>query len=267
MIRLTALPTALRSLGFAGLAAAAIAAMPALTAAPAMAAEGTIELPKIDFEHEGIFGTYNRGELQRGYKVYKEVCAACHGMHLLSFRHLQQIGFTENEVKALAMQVQVQDGPNDEGQMFERPGRPSDRLPSPFPNEKAARAANGGAYPPDLSLMAKARVGGSDYIAALMNGYTPAPEGVTVNEGLYYNAYFPGHQIAMPAPIVTEMTYDDGTPGTVEQQAHDVAAFLAWAAEPHMEARKRMGLQVMIFLAVFAATMWAVKHRVWKAAH
>lgn len=247
------------------------AAAPATHEPAAAPATHEIEIPDGHFQHEGVFGTYDRAALQRGYQVYRQVCANCHSLKQLYYRNLQDIGLTENEVKALAMEAKVEDGPNDEGQMFERPGRPSDRLPVPFANDKAARAANGGALPPDLSLIAKAREGGSDYIHALLTGYADAPAGMTINEGLHYNTYFGGHQIAMPPPLTTDgvavLSFADGTTPSVEEAAHDVATFLTWAAEPHMEERKRMGVQVMIFLAVFAGIMLAAKRRIWREAH
>jgi ubiquinol-cytochrome c reductase cytochrome c1 subunit len=196
--------------------------------------------------------------------VYKDVCAACHSMHLLAYRNLQDIGLSELETKALAAQIMVQDGPNDEGEMFERAGLPSDRFKSPYPNEKAARAANGGAYPPDLSLLAKARVGGPDYIHAILVGYENAPAGFELGKGMYYNKYFAGHQIGMPAPLSEGMvTYNDGTTASVEQMSRDVSHFLMWAAEPKLEARKQMGLKVTLFLIVFAGIMYGVKRKVW----
>jgi ubiquinol-cytochrome c reductase cytochrome c1 subunit len=169
---------------------------------------------------------------------------------------------------ALAAEVEVTDGPNDQGEMFQRPGRPSDRFPSPFPNEQAARAANNGAAPPDLSLMVKARAGGADYIHALLTGYSDPPQGVTLMEGMHYNKYFPGHQIAMPPPLnPDQVTYADGTKATVEQMAHDVSAFLAWAAEPELEARKRLGLKVVLFLLILTGLLYVAKRKIWSDVH
>lgn len=246
----------------------ALAALALGFAAPAMAAGPAIEYPKQDWSFNGPFGTYDRAELQRGYQVYKEVCAACHAMKYVAFRHLRDIGFNEAEVKALAATFEVTDGPDDSGEMFQRPGLPSDRFPSPFPNEKAARASNGGAYPLDLSLIAKARAGGPDYLKALLSGYKDAPADVTVGEGLHYNAYFPGHQIAMPQPLnEDQVTYADGTKASVEQMAHDVSAFMMWAAEPKLEDRKRMGFKVMIFLIILTGLFFAAKKRIWRDVH
>ncbi|MFN4309170.1 MAG: cytochrome c1 [Ferrovibrio sp.] len=247
---------------------AILAALAFGVSAPAFAAGPAIEIPSHDWSFEGPFGTFDRAELQRGYQVYKEVCAACHAMKYVAFRNLRDIGFNEAEVKALAATFQVTDGPNDSGEMFQRPGLPQDRFPSPFPNEKAARSANGGAYPLDLSLIAKARAGGPEYLRALLIGYQDPPAGFELGEGLHYNAYFPGHQIAMPKPLnEDQVTYADGTKASVEQMAHDVSAFLMWAAEPKMEDRKRMGLKVMIFLVVLTGLFFAAKKRIWAKLH
>ena len=213
----------------------------------------------------GMFGTYDRAALQRGFQVYKEVCSVCHSMKLLSYRDLRALGFSEPEVKALAANVTVHDGPNDNGDMFDRPGRPSDFFVSPFPNDQAARAANKGALPPDLSLIIKARHGGEDYVYSILTGFgqTP-PAGEAMMPGMNYNPYFAGHQIAMPPPLKDDsVTYADGTKATTAQEAKDVAQFLAWASEPTMEVRKQTGLKVLIFLAVFAGIMFAVKKKVW----
>ncbi|MCO5130770.1 MAG: cytochrome b N-terminal domain-containing protein [Xanthobacteraceae bacterium] len=246
--------------------------------------------PSQSWSFAGPFGKYDRGALQRGYQVYKEVCSTCHSMNLLHFRNLADPGgpgFTAAQAAALAAGYQVQDGPNDAGDMFERPGRVADRFPAPFPNENAARAANGGAAPPDLSLIAKARSyargfpqfifdlftqfqeQGPNYIDALLQGYEEnPPAGVTVPEGSFYNKYFPGHAIKMPKPLSDDqVTYSDGSPQTVAQYAHDVTTFLMWAAEPHMEARKQLGMQVMIFLIVFAGLLYFTKKKVWADAH
>jgi len=252
--------------------ALAVAAVVALGFnAPAMAAGDAEHPPAVNWSFNGPFGTFDRAELQRGYQVYKEVCSACHSMKFIAFRNLADPGgpgFTAAEVKALAATFEVTDGPNDDGEMFKRPGLPQDKFPSPFPNEKAARAANGGAYPLDLSLIAKARPQGPDYIAALLAGYTQPPAGFTVGEGLHYNKYFSGNQIAMPAPLnPDQVTYADGTKATVEQMAHDVAAYLMWTAEPKLEERKRMGLKVMIFLVVLTGLFLAAKKRIWKDIH
>jgi ubiquinol-cytochrome c reductase cytochrome c1 subunit len=174
------------------------------------------------------------------------------------------LGLTEAQVAGIASQFEIKDGPNDEGQMFERPGRPADRFRSPFPNDAAARAANNGALPPDLSVMAKARAGGADYLFALLTGYVDPPAGVTVMDGMHYNAYFPGHQIAMGAPLnPDQVEFADGTKATVEQMAHDVSTFLQWAAEPELEQRRALGVKIIIFLTILAGLTYAVKRKVW----
>ncbi|NWG23097.1 MAG: cytochrome c1 [Pseudorhodoplanes sp.] len=258
-------------------------------ALPAQAAGETEHPPRVKWSFAGPFGLYDRAQLQRGFKVYREVCQACHSLSLLSFRNLAEPGgpgFTEAQARVIAEEYRVQDGPNDAGEMFERPGRLADRFPKPFPNDNAARAANGGALPPDMSVIAKARTyergfpwflfdivtqfqeQGPDYIVALMNGYEDPPQGFQLPPGSHYNKYFPGHAIGMPKPLSDgQVTYDDGAPQTVDQYAKDVTAFLMWAAEPHMEARKRIGFQVMIFLLVFAGLMYFTKKKVWADVH
>jgi len=235
---------------------------------PAGAAGEAIAIPDTRFSFDGVFGTFDHASAQRGFQVYKEVCSACHAMRQLSYRNLQELGLSEQQVAAIAAQFQVMDGPNDEGQMFERPARPSDRFRSPFPNQQAARAANNGAYPPDLSVIVKARPGGADYIYALLTGYADPPPGVTMMDGMNYNRYFPGHQIAMPAPLnPDQVQYADGTPATVEQMARDVTTFLAWAAEPELEQRRAMGVKVILFLTILAGLAYAVKRKVWADVH
>lgn len=241
-----------------------------LAAHPASANEG-IEPhgPESGWPQAGMTGTFDRASLQRGFQVYKEVCAACHSMRLLSYRNLTEIGFTADQVKAIASAYQVPDAPDDQGEIHQRAALPSDRFVKPYPNEQAARAANNGALPPDLSLIVKARHGGEDYVYSLLTGYKEPPPGVALMQGMAYNEYFPGHQLAMSAPLVTDgqVTYADGTKATVPQMAQDATAFLAWAAEPKLEVRKQTGLKVMIYLLVFAAVMFAVKKRVWRKLH
>lgn len=245
----------------------ALACSAAVLAPPAAPAAEAPHAPEQSWSFSPPFGTFDKAQLQRGYKVYKEACAACHGMRLLSFRNLGQPGgpeFSQAQVRALAAEAQVTDGPDDTGEMFQRPGIPSDRFVSPFPNEQAARAANNGALPPDLSVMAKARPQGVDYIYALLTGYQEPPAGFDLVEGMNYNAYFPGHQIAMPPPLSDEqIEYTDGTPMTVDNYARDVAAFLMWAAEPKLEERHRLGFRVMIYLAVLAVFLFLAKRKVW----
>jgi ubiquinol-cytochrome c reductase cytochrome c1 subunit len=227
------------------------------------------KLPSEQWSFDGIFGTYDRAALQRGFQVYKEVCSACHAVKELYYRDLAAIGFSEEEVKALAAQVQVTDAqPNDQGEMVQRPGRPSDPIARPFPNDQAARAANNGALPPDLALITKAREGGADYVFGILNGYAPPPADIKMGEGMNYNLYFPGHQIAMPQPLNEgAVTFADGTPSSVKQMAHDVVSFLSWAAEPTLEQRKKTGLKVMIFLLICAGVFYAVKRKIWADLH
>ena len=243
----------------------------AIANTPARAADPPTAPPKQEWSFSGIFGTYDRDALRRGYKVYKEVCAACHGMHYLAFRNLSQAGgpeFSNLQVKALASEYSIIDGPDSFGEMYERSGLPSDIFPEPYPNENAARAANSGANPPDLSLIVKARSGGADYIYALLVGYKDAPAGMAMQSGFYYNPYMDGETIAMPAPLFDDIvTYDDGTPATIAQTARDVTHFLAWASEPEMEARKRIGFMVLIYLTIFAGLLYFTMRKIWSNAH
>lgn len=246
--------------------AAAMAAF--LQAAPAQAVPEEVDLPKIDWSWQGVFGTFDRAELQRGFQVYKEVCAACHSVTKIAFRNLVDIGFSVDQVKEIAAEFEVEDGPDDEGEMFTREAKPADRFPSPYPNDNAAAALNDGAIPPDLSLITKARRDGANYLYGLLTGYEEAPDTFDLAEGKYYNPIFPGKQIAMPKPIEDEsVEYADGTEATLEQQSRDVTAFLAWAAEPELEARKSLGLKVLLFLIVLTAMLYAIKRRIWKDVH
>lgn len=234
----------------------------------AMAAGDAPHAPKQDWSFDGMFGTYDRAALQRGYKIYQNVCSACHGMKHLAYRNLEGIGYNEDQVKNIASQYNVTDGPNDEGEMFERPALPSDHFVSPYPNDKAGAYANNGALPPDLSLITKARHDGSNYLYALLTGYTTPQHGEEVAEGKYWNTYFPGHVISMAPPLSDDIVaYEDSTPQTTEQYAKDVTHFLTWAADPYMEDRKRIGVRVIIFLLVFAGIMYAVKRRLWADLH
>jgi len=283
-------PSRLWLVGLAACVAAGLTSLPAKAqdehaAAPTHFPMKTPEA--LPWSFAGFFGRFDTAQLQRGFQVYKDVCSNCHSLNYVAFRNLSQPGgpgFSEEEVKALAATYQIQDGPNDAGDMFERPGLPSDHFPSPFPNPQAAAAANGGAAPPDLSLMAKARgtargplwtildfftqyqEGGPNYIHALLTGYgqTP-PQGVAIPEGTYFNPFFNAAvSLKMPPPLSDgAVTYSDGSPETVDQYARDVAAFLMWAAEPQLDARKRIGFQVFIFLIVFAGLMYLTKKRVW----
>jgi cytochrome c1 len=259
----------------------------AVIAQPALAAdEHSPAPPRVKWSFSGPFGKYDRAQLQRGLKVYREVCAVCHGLKYVAFRNLADLGYSEGQIKAIASEYKIQDGPNDQGDMFEREGRPADHFPTPWPNENAARARYNG-VPPDMSVLAKARgyergfpwfifdmftqfqEHGVDYIHALMTGYKEKPPaGFTLPQGSFYNEYFPGHAIAMPPPLSDKrIDYTDGSPTTVDQFSKDVSAFMMWAAEPHMEARKRIGFQVMIFLIVLAGLLYFTKKKVWADAH
>jgi ubiquinol-cytochrome c reductase cytochrome c1 subunit len=230
----------------------------------ARAVEGALEPIGRSWPHAGLFGTFDRPAAQRGLQVYREVCSGCHSLDFIAFHNLAALGFSEDEVRALASEYTIIDGPDDEGEMFERPGQLTDRFPPPFPNEQAARAANGGALPLDLSLITKARADGTNYLYSLLLGYTEAPAGEEGPEGMYYNLYFPGHWIAMPPPLSEgQVAYADGTEATLEQMSNDVATFLTWAAEPTLEARKQTGLKVMLFLFVLTGLLYATKRKVW----
>jgi cytochrome c1 len=225
--------------------------------------------PEGGFSWEGVFGHYDKAALKRGWQIYHDVCSNCHSLRLMSYRNLSYLGLTDEEVKTAAAEKEVQDGPNDEGQMFLRPARASDRFVPPFANDKAARAANNGALPPDLTLMTKAREHGPNYVYSLLQGFedTP-PEGAVVPDGMFYNKYFPGHNMGMPPQLMDDLvTYADGTKATKEQEARDIVTFLNWAAEPELDVRKGMGVKVMIFLGVLTALLFALKRQIWKAVH
>lgn len=275
----------LAAIGFllVGTAGAAVAAEEANHAAEPT--HFPIHKPKeMDWTFAGPFGTFDKAQLQRGLKIYKEVCSACHSMNLVAFRTLEDLGYSEAQVKAFAAEYEVQDGPNGDGEMFTRKALPGDHFPSPFPNSIAAAAANNGAAPPDFSLIAKARgvergfptfvfdiftmyaSNGPDYIHALLTGYDEQPPaGMEIAEGTHYNPFFiGGKSLAMAKPLSDgQVTYEDGSPETVEQYSRDVATFLMWAAEPHLVARKQTGFAVMIFLVLFAGLVYATKRRVW----
>ena len=241
-----------------------LALIGALALALPVGAAEEAHVPHRNWSFEGVFGTYDLGAAQRGFQVYSEVCATCHSMKLVAYRHLSGIRFTEDQIKQLAAAVQIADGPNDQGEMFERPGRPADKFRSPFPNDNAARFANNGALPPDFSTIVKGRDGGANYIFGVLAGYKDPPAGVTLQPGMSYNEVFPGHQIAMPPPLSeSQVTYADGTPASVEQMSADVATFLAWASEPEMDGRKRMGVKVILFMLLFTGILYAVKRKVW----
>jgi ubiquinol-cytochrome c reductase cytochrome b/c1 subunit len=265
------------------LATSAVAAL----ALPATAEE-QVAPPRLSWSFAGPFGKYDPAQLQRGFKIYREVCSACHSIQMLAFRNLADPGgpgFSEAQAAAVAAEFKVKDL-DDQGNPIERPGRPADTFPPPFANELAAKAANGGTAPPDMSTLAKARTysrgfpwfifdaftqyqeHGPDYIAALLKGYEDPPKGFQLPQGGNYNRYFPGHNIAMPPPLQAgQVTFDDGAPQTMDQYSRDIAAFLMWAAEPHLVQRKRIGFQAMIFLIVLAGLMYFTKKKVWSAVH
>jgi ubiquinol-cytochrome c reductase cytochrome c1 subunit len=221
---------------------------------------------QVKWDFDGIFGSIDRQSAQRGYQIYKEVCSSCHSLKLVAYRNLADIGFSENEIKQIASEYLVPDGPNEEGEMFERPALPSDKFSPPYPNQNAARAANGGALPPDLSLIIKARHDGANYVYSLITGYSDAPDGFPLTNGKYYHPYFEGRQISMPPPINDDLQieYQDGTFASKEQMAVDVVNFLQWAAEPEMEHRKKMGIRVIIFLIILFFITLAAKKAIWK---
>jgi ubiquinol-cytochrome c reductase cytochrome c1 subunit len=251
-----------RTAGGAALVFATIALVPA-----AFAAEEVNPI-EVDWPHEGMFGTFDRAAAQRGFQVYREVCSVCHGLTYVAFRNLMELGFSEDQVRALAAEYTVIDGPDENGEMFERPAVPADPIPPPYPNDEAARAANAGALPPELSLITKARPEGSDYVYSLLVGYEEPPADIEPREGLYYNVFFPGNWIAMPPPLQEGLVeYADGTGATVPQMAADVTTFLTWAGEPTLEQRKQTGLKAMLFLIVFTGLSYATMRKVWAHAH
>ena len=216
---------------------------------------------------KGIFGTFDRASLQRGYQVYQEVCSVCHSVQYLSYRNLSEKGgpeFSIEEAKAIAAQFEVTDGPNSDGEIFMRPGRLSDKFVKPYPNVEASKAANDGAYPPDMSVLAKARKGGADYIYSLLLGYEEPPEGFEIEEGVYYNKYMSGNKIKMTAPLSDGLVkYSDGTESTTAQMAKDITTFLVWTAEPHLESQHRMGFKVIIYLIILLTLVYMSKQKVW----
>lgn len=272
--------------GYRTIAALTLAGVSLVSASAFAAGREALPPPRVTWSFSGPLGKYDPGQLQRGFKIYKEVCASCHALELVAIRTLADRGgpaFPVAQVAALASQYRFQEV-GDNGEPTERAGRPADRFPSPFPNEPATRAANAGVVPPDMSTLAKARSyprgfpwfvldmftqyqeHGPDYIAALLTGYVEAPKDFKVPLGSSYNIYFPGRVIAMPPPLQAgQVVYDDDTPQTVEHYSKDIAAFLMWVAEPHLVARKRIGFQVFIFLIVLAALLYFTKRRVWSA--
>ena len=226
------------------------------------------DLPKHNWSFKGLTGTFDKSAVQRGFKVYREVCSGCHSMSLLYYRDLIDIGFSDEEVKAIAAEYTVIDGPNEEGEMFERPAKPSDRFVPPFSNEQEARISNNGSYPPDLSVITKAKKRGPDYIFNLLLGYTEPPVDFDLGEGMYYNKWKEGHQISMAQPLDEGyVDYDDGTENTLPQLAEDITTFLVWSAEPELEERKKLGIKVILFFIVLGSIVFIVKNRLWREIH
>lgn len=232
---------------------------------PVLAAGGgDVTLKQGNWSFDGPFGTFDKAAMQRGFQVYREVCAGCHSLKYIAFRNLAELGYSEAEIKAIAAEYDVEDGPNDEGEMFTRPGIPADRIPSPYPNDNAARAANNGAHPPDLSLIYKARPNGADYLYSLLTSYQDAPDGTVVPEGMYYNAAYSGHMIAMPQPLYgDDVEYADGADASIDGQSKDLVYFLAWTAEPFLEERKRTGVAVMTFLILLVGLSYGAMKFIW----
>ncbi len=222
---------------------------------------------KVNWSFKGLTGKFDRASLQRGFQVYKEVCSSCHSMQYLSYRNLGEPGgpeFSEAEVKAIAASIEVQDGPDSQGEMFTRPGRPSDKFKSPYPNVNASIAANGGAYPPDMSVLVKARPGGSNYIYSVLVGYEEPPAGTELDDGVYYNKYMIGNKIKMSAPLIEDIVeYTDGTEASVDQMAKDVTTFLSWAAEPELEERHRTGVKVIVYLILLTILVYLSMKKIW----
>ena len=237
-----------------------------LSSKPSFTAEST-ELLNVNWSFKGLTGKFDRASLQRGFQVYKEVCSSCHSMQYLSYRNLGETGgpeFSVQEVKAIAASVEVKDGPDSQGEMFVRPGRPSDKFVSPYPNVNASMAANGGAYPPDMSVLVKARSGGVNYIYSLLQGYDDAPSGMILDEGVHYNKYMYGNKIKMSAPLSEDIVeYGDGTKATVEQMSKDVTTFLMWAAEPHLESRHQMGFKAIVYLIILTILVYFSMKKIW----
>ncbi len=231
------------------------------------AMESNTKLLQTNWSFKGIFGKFDRGELRRGYQVYSEVCSGCHSMSQLSYRNLYEKGgpeFSKDIAKGIAASHDINDGPNADGEMFTRPGRLSDKFAKPYPNVEAAKASNGGAYPPDMSVLAKARNGGAEYIYSLLQGYEEPPENYQLDDGVYFNKYMEGQQIKMPNVLSEDIVeYADGTKATVEQMSKDISVFLAWAAEPSLEARHKMGYKVILYLFILTLLVYFSMNRLW----
>ena len=226
-----------------------------------------VEYLKTDWSFKGPFGKFDRAALQRGYQVYTEVCAACHSMQYLSYRNLAEPGgpeFTEDQAKAIAASFEVLDGPNSDGEMFLRPAKLSDKFVKPYENVEASKAANGGAYPPDMSVLAKARMGGADYIYSLLLGYEDPPADIKLDDGVYYNKYMYGNKIKMSAPLSDGLVeYNDGTEATEQQMAKDITTFLMWSAEPHLETRHKTGFRVIVYLIILSVLVYLTMKKIW----
>ncbi len=226
-----------------------------------------VKFLETDWTFKGLFGKYDRASLQRGYQVYTEVCAACHSMQYLSYRNLAEPGgpeFTEEEAKFIAASFEVLDGPNSDGEMFTRPAKLSDKFVMPYDNVEASKAANGGAYPPDMSVLAKARKGGADYIYSLLLGYDDPPADIKLDDGVYYNKYMYGNKIKMSAPLSDGIIeYSDGTEATKEQMAKDITTFLMWSAEPHLETRHKTGFRVIVYLIILSILVYLTMKKIW----
>jgi ubiquinol-cytochrome c reductase cytochrome c1 subunit len=253
------------------LASFGLACLASLPAAGARADGGARpELPSPLWSFAGILGRYDQAALRRGFLVYVDTCSGCHSLRHVAYRDLSAlgVGFAPEDIKALAAQFKVEDGPNEEGKMFRRPARPSDRIVSRFPNKQAAQHANNGMYPPDLSLITKARRDGTDYLYAFLIGYGEAPAGFELNPGMHFNRFAPGQQTGMEAVLEDDLVeFDDGTPATVDQMARDVTEFLSWAADPHREIRHGIGSRVVIFLFLLTLMLIALKREVWAHLH
>lgn len=230
----------------------------------AQASSAKLDPPDYPWNHRYPWQSFDHASIRRGFQVYKQVCSSCHSLDLIAYRNLVDTCYTEAEAKAIAMDAEIEDGPDEEGYMFKRPGKLSDYLPSPYENENMARFANNGANPPDLSCIVKGRFSGESYLFSLLTGYKEPPHGLELREGLYYNPYFAGGAIAMPQPLLTDgqIEFDDGTPATISQMAKDVSTFLAWAAEPSQDERKRTGFKVFLMVALMTIPTFYWKHRV-----
>ena len=252
------------------LAAAVFAAFGSLTALslPAGAEEDQV-IVKQDWAFHGIFGHYDMAQVKRGFQVYHDVCSNCHALKQVAYRSLADLGISDDEIAKVAAERKVTDGPNDAGDMFQRPGKPSDHFIPPFPNDNASRAANNGALPPDLSLIVKAREGGPDYVFSILTGFVdPPPAGFKLTSGMNYNKAFPGHQIAMPPPLADgTVTFADGTKATLDEEARDVVSFLNWAAEPELDVRHNLGIKVLIFAGVLTIIAYVLKRQIWADVH